>query len=421
MANKYRSLKAHPGIRVDQKNNYLAEKMVGGQRYSKKFKSLREAKFWRTNFHPTICPEPNSSNPLSGKEQPFRNGDDTHITLGDLIVKYENIGMESLSKLTKSKKLRSISNLVKNIEDVRLCDLSAEMLAYHIKGLKKNADPQRCSFDRELKDLSSVFNWHVGLEKSKGRSFNNPIVPFHYSVGRIRTIQKKPKDIEPHEFLLFLGAFTEKKPDRKYRNMAIIHYFTAGRVGEAAAIKLDVIDLKKRILTIKRNVEWVKGEVPNVKDSTKTYEQRQVWITDWMLKAIKDQMELADPESGLLFHKDGSPLHQKAIIASYNRALKRANLPYTGTHILRYGCATTSRELNDIDHAQSVTGHASVRMLEQYAQNKKSLNKNRTALTAVENHLKSLMGPSKTRAKITTDYDQMDSNELNVLDFAGGK
>jgi integrase len=55
------------------------------------------------------------------------------------------------------------------------------------------------------------------------------------------------------------------------------------------------------------------------------------------------------------------------ILNEFNRALKEAGLPYSGTHIVRHTMATITRKNHGLDAAQAILRHTTARMSEEYA------------------------------------------------------
>lgn len=408
---RYKTLKGHTGISEDlEHGGYLATKSVNGKRYYKKTGSLREAKFWRKNFHPIISPSPKASNPLR-KPGKGSNGNNKSITVSGVIDKYKELRLPSLGEAQQYKKMRVLEKFCDGLMDIPLCELTPEMIAHYLAQKKEVAiktDPQRCSFDRDLKEFSSVLNYYIQVSDM---SFQNPIRPFHKEIGKIREPKKISKKIPAEDFVSFLNAFTPKQ--ELYRDLAIMQFYCASRVHETAGIQIGNIDLVNRVLLIKDTVSWPKRSEPKIKSSTKTGEERLVHINDSMLEIINKRLAMLPKRCTTLFNRNGKLLRYNAIQRNYNKALEAAGLPYTGTHILRYSMATTTRKLHGMDHAQSVTGHKSRKMLEHYA-DLDAINLNRESVTSVERFINRI----KTGAKTATKCDR---GECEIVEIGSGR
>lgn len=51
----------------------------------------------------------------------------------------------------------------------------------------------RCNYDKELKDLNSIFNWYISFRENE--SFVNPVKKCHFEQGHIKHIPKKRLDM----------------------------------------------------------------------------------------------------------------------------------------------------------------------------------------------------------------------------------
>ena len=113
-----------------------------------------------------------------------------------------------------------------------------------------------------------------------------------------------------------------------------------------------------------------------------------------MFSILSNRLALIEPGSDFIFHKNGKPLKYNHIQRNYNKALKAAGVSFTGTHILRHGMATTTRQLLGLNHSQAVTGHKSIRMLEHYAENN-YFELNKESLIHVEKFLNEKLSQAK--------------------------
>lgn len=72
--------------------------------------------------------------------------------------------------------------------------------------------------------------------------------------------------------------------------------------------------------------------------------------------------------NGFVFHVEGRPLNYGTIQLNYRRAIKKADLPYSGTHILRHGMATLARKVGGgLDAVIAMTGHKDYKLADHYS------------------------------------------------------
>lgn len=101
--------------------------------------------------------------------------------------------------------------------------------------------------------------------------------------------------------------------DTPYKNVFLIQLYMGLRVGETLALKNSDIDLKKRILYVRRTLTTDKNDKVCIGKSTKTYAgKRELPIPDFILPYILEQMRVAQnnqdemlfltPQEGLVLH-----------------------------------------------------------------------------------------------------------------------
>lgn len=399
------------GIRQDTNSGkYQATKSINGKDYSKTFESLREAKFWRNNFHPINSPNPKSSNPL--KTYSAQNGVDKKITFYEVFERYKAMMIPTLEDNTAYGKIKAIGRFCDEIWDTPLSEITPEFLSHYIlrkKDISIAMESPRCNFDRDLRELSSVFNWYKEVVE---HSFINPIMKIHKKIGFIKETPKIDKKVKPDEVIKFIESFTNKQ--ELYKDMAIIQFYGACRIHEVAGMLKKNINLVERTILISETMSWSKGKLPSIKATTKTGEDRIIHINDSMFEVINKWLSKEIQRIDTLFHRNGEYIRYNAIHSNYKKALERANLPYSGTHILRHSMATITRKIGGLDAAQSVTGHKSQRMLEVYADND-SVNLNRESISSVEKFINKIKSDAKNLCK----PDQGDCEVLKMPSMKG--
>ncbi len=131
-----------------------------------------------------------------------------------------------------------------------------------------------------------------------------------------------------------------------YQDLAIMQFYTAGRVGEVSGIQWANVDIKNRRLLIKETCVWdsITKTFRELKTFPKNRETRAVFITDEILQILKRREESRIPGNNYVFHVEGRPLNYGTIQLNYREAQRKSGIPYTGTHILRHGMAKLARQ-----------------------------------------------------------------------------
>jgi integrase len=305
---------------------------------------------------------PSQSFGLIGSD--YFNGVDKKITLGEVFEKYKSLHLSTLSDSSRSVKTRRCQNFIRPLSEIKMIDMNPQLLSEFIIFMKENhqvLSSKKYNYDKQIKDLKSIFNWYIDTVDFR---FSNPVKKHHLKLGIIEEIPEKERQISEEEVKLFFAALPSF-----YRDLAMIQFFCAGRIGEVAGIHRKNIDLEKRILTIKDILVWIKS-VPTHKSCPKNGAARFVHINDTMLEIFKRKINEQPSGTNYLFNRKGRPLRYNAINENYNKAWGRAGLDhkFSGTHQIRYAAAQIARrKTGSLDMAKAITGHKSSRMAEKYS------------------------------------------------------
>ena len=310
------------------------------------------------------------------------NGSNRKMTVLDAWEQYQKDHLPAISEAARVLKVFRCERFLPPLFGLRMCELTPQVISEFIRYSKELAarrgGSQRCNFDKELKDLRSLFNWY---RDSIDFQFSSPINRTHYKLAVIREIPRQQRQISVEQLQLFLAQLPEF-----YRDLATMQFFCGGRIGEIAGLHWKNIDLERRVLKIQEVLVWIRGQ-PKVKSCPKNGLSREVYINDTMLEALQRHFSLRN-ESSLVFHREGRPLLYGAICGNFNGAWKKAGLPqFKGSHQLRYAAAQFSRRLTgSIDGAKAVTGHRSAQLAEKYS-NYSNVDENRQAIERLEMEL----------------------------------
>ena len=213
----------------------------------------------------------------------------------------------------------------------------------------------------------TIFNWYKQSEQfeKEAQLQTNPVKTKHKKMGFIRPLPDKRKQIDLDSAFLF---FDFLRP--LYRDLAMMQFYTAGRVGEVAGIQWSNIDFKNRRLLIKDTCVWdtANKKFIELKGFPKNREPRPVYITDEIMEVLNRRLAFRLPNNDFVFHVDGAPLNNCTIQINYRGAQRKSGVPYTGTHILRHGMAKLARKVGGgLDAVLAMTGHKDLKLADHYS------------------------------------------------------
>ncbi len=360
----YKKLSSHRGIyKQINTGQYLAIKRIDGVKFTQSFTSLNEARNWRKQF-------------TGDKEVPIKFESDC-ATLKEV---WEQMQLEHFPSLASSTQgiWRRRYKLLKEIEHIPMDLLTPSVITSwvqrQIKFFKSEeyedncrGKAKRCNLDNELNLYTTIFNWYKQSEvfEQEALSLTNPIKTKHKKLGFIRAKPVKNMKITLEHALEFFDAL-----DQPYRDFAKLQYFLAGRVSEIAGLQWSRIDLVNSKLVIMETVNWCMKSKTfiSLNPHPKNKEPRLAYITreirEILMRRFQDRIE----GNNFVFHINGKPLNYCTIQVHYKRAMKRADLPYSGTHILRHGMATLARKVGGgLDAVIAMTGHKDYKLADHYS------------------------------------------------------
>jgi integrase len=190
----------------------------------------------------------------------------------------------------------------------------------------------------------------------------------------------RPKHLTEEELHRFLRCLAAGPHGNKYAALATLQYYQALRASEAAAvywedIHLDPTTPQRSRLFFRRHICWVRGpkELSYIEAGFKNSDGLGGLKEHPMLPPVFEALAaLHNPgATGLVFRSpDGSFLTYRQVQAAYDRAFKKAGLPYRSTHIMRHGGTRKvfDETRGDIGVAQQQLGNRDRKTVEVYAQ-----------------------------------------------------
>lgn len=383
-------LTKHKGISKHKvTGHYQARKRINGVEKKKSFKNIRDAIQWLRTF-----------NGITSVDKNNRTKSECS-TLAHVWGRYQDLHLFSIQPQSQEKTRLQYRQL-QSIEHLRMNEITSTLLTEWLKerveyfrsqqdiGIGRGVQA-RYSMSNELKVLRQIFNWYLDEDEFQieSQGLRCPVKQKIFEKGIIKEKLPQSKKIPPKDVIKF---FEHLAPF--YRDIAIIQYYSACRIGEILGLQHECIDLEAKNIEIKYSAIHDNGKVFSRLGPTKTRSIKNVHITDTLEKCLKRQIANKHPSSQFVFHNNGKPMNYGTVLQRYNRALKKAGLRYSGTHILRHGFATFVREIGGgIDAAMSITGHKDPRVASDYAE----LNKDLRIETSekADSFIKSMMKKSK--------------------------
>ncbi len=274
--------------------------MQAEKRVTKEFFTLREAEAWKRD-------DESFELKVNGKSPASNEAD---ITFKDVYAHYLEEGMVELTEYTIYKKKLRMSHFLPNLFSVKMSEMNGRIIIKYLQDMKLlvSSDSKRCNFDKELKDLSSIFNW-----------FDEDISPFpnhirrkHFKAGRIKTVEKRKKDLSP-EALSELGAHMR----RELRYLMLIQFLFGARTGEASAINDQTVDFNRGTIDLSETIVWIKGRPHHVK-GTKTNNPNKKVMTPLIREMLLELKNERPAGCKFFFHHKGKMLRYQMIREEIN-------------------------------------------------------------------------------------------------------
>lgn len=269
----------------------------------------------------------------------------------------------------------------------------------------------RCNLNNEINLFVTIFNWYKESEEFEQEALHLtcPIKRKHKKLGFIRALPDKKKSIDLDDAFTF---FSYLKP--LYKELAMMQFYTAGRIGEIAGLQWMNVDLKNRRMLIKHTCIWdmTSKTFLELKPFPKNKEARVCYITDEIMSILQSRLAFKKDGNNFVFHVEGKPLSYGVIQINYRGAQRKGNLPYSGTHILRHGMAKLARKVGGgLDAAMAMTGHKDVKLADHYSKCDESDQKE--VAQKVMAHIKKVQSESS--------YAHTDSDASNVVSIFSRK
>ncbi|MGB0452482.1 MAG: site-specific integrase [Bacteriovoracaceae bacterium] len=257
--------------------------------------------------------------------------------------------------------------------------LVSYLIRDNVKSIKTEQNSRgrakRCNLDNELNLLTTIYNWYKSSEYFENEviDFRNPVRTQHKKMGFIRPKPIKNLGIKLDDALKF---FSYLKP--LYRDVALFQFYTASRIGEVAGLQWKRVDFVNKKIVIMETARWdmTNKVFISLNAFPKNREPRTIYLTKELNEILQRRLENKDSDSDYVFHVEGAPLNYCTIQVNYRGAQRKAQIPYSGTHILRHGMAQLARKVGGcLTSVVAMTGHKDFRLADHYSKLDESFQK----------------------------------------------
>ena len=229
------------------------------------------------------------------------------------------------------------------LRDVEMSKLTPSKLDEWITWMKNNIHmytTSKTKFKRELDLLQSIFTYYCAYHDD--HNFTSPIKPRHKIAAKNSKKKKAKDDDEPIyldeiTFARFINELKKQVHGEGMHLMAMMQYFHALRISEAAVIRGSNINFKDKMITFnehrvfRRRKNRLDSTEPGLKNGD--VKVQPIW-PEYM--AVLAKLKLSSNWSdGPLFMDGGKHYTYRQIQYAYNRAFTAIGLPSMSTHILR--------------------------------------------------------------------------------------
>ncbi len=367
MSNNYIKIPKQAGIRKQTiTGKYQATKKINGKKFTATFDSIREAQNWRNLFN--------------GETTQVKHATKTTSTLGQVWNRMKVLHFPSLEMSTRRIWERRWMHL-SDLSSHHMEDITSTVINRWIETKKKwftsdqyrsmgRGSAARCNLLNELNLFQTIFNWYKSEDEfdQESKSLTTPVRTRHRRMAFIKDTPKKLDDrkIPVDAAFKFFSALTEL-----YRDLAMMQFYCAGRIGEIAGIQISNLYLDQEYLLIKNTIVWCNTSktFEYLKDFPKNKDVRRVHIHKAIAEIIRRRLKHKVDGCNYLFHVNGKPLNYCTIQVNYRGAQRKTGIPYTGTHCLRHGMATLARKVGGmgLDSVIAMTGHKDLKLADHYS------------------------------------------------------
>ncbi len=343
---------------------YVAEVYVRGIRVAyKSFDTRGQAEEWYLKAKAAYS----AGEPLE-QNRPER-------TLRDIVELYKVERLPQLRTSTQQNKEKPIEYILTSpIADQPMSMLTDQSVDRWFDWLRKHQTAQRESrkfFLEEFRFLRALLNWYRDFHDPK---FVVPIVKRHREQVRYKPVTPRRPDyfMRREDILLWLEWLKINKPSRpEFYRLALFLLHTGARIGEAAGLCWDAVDLENGFVSVIRTVWWDRHtRKPNLQNQAKNDDSiRIIPLAKPVLEMLQEiKAQRKSPNGPVFCSPEGDLISYPSIQNAFNRGFTSLGLPWRSTHICRHSFGTLAlMATRDLSAVQASLGHNDIRVTQRYA------------------------------------------------------
>lgn len=296
-------------------------------------------------------------------------------TLRDIVELYKEERLPQLRASTQQNKEKPIEYILTSpIADMRMSELTDQSIDRWFDWLRKHPTAQRESrkfFLEEFRFLRALLNWYRDYHDPK---FVVPIVKRHREQVKYKPVTHRRPDyfMRREDILQWLEWLRINKPSRpEYYRLALFLLHTGARIGEAAGLCWDAVDLENGFVSVIRTVWWDRHtRKPSLQNQAKNDESiRIIPLAKPVLEMLRELKVQRVRHDGPVFcTPEGNLLSYPSIQNAFNRGFMALGLPWRSTHICRHSFGTLALlATRDLSAVQASLGHNDIRVTQRYA------------------------------------------------------
>lgn len=303
------------------------------------------------------------------------------MTFGEVIARYEQHprGLQALrpsSQSTIESKLPYLKNApIAWVRMASFTDATVDLWLDWILGEPTASSSKRKSFLFELRVMSIVLNFYRNYVNA---GFIVQIVKRHKDRARYKPVKRRRSDwyMRPEHVRPWVDHLARHRfGDLVYSRLARFMVQTGTRIGEAAGLCWDQVDVDRGEVRICRTVYWPRRDSRGkgiIDDHVKTDASDRVLTLTDDLKAMLLEIRREGPGIGrtpVFLTRRGELVRYERVCRVFSRAFKALDLPFSATHICRHTNATIGLLANDgnISAVQAQLGQGDRGTTEGYA------------------------------------------------------
>jgi integrase len=325
------------------------------------FSSFAEAKAYRNRIKPT--------RPIAQTESIKTGG----ITLAQLIEDYKANYLPNL-QITTQVRYKSYLKHFDFLKDLAVEAIEPTDIDRWIVHIKKpeylmGHHSTRCDYEHEYSVLKGILTYYA---TRKNRNYKLPFIKDHHAMLRVKEKITLKKDLSVEQFRQFMTELQKDVVGTKYEvifYVAIMQYLIYGRVQDAAALQFESFDFTANKIRVNKKVQWSRSKEieDRVVDGSKKNGGKEIEMPLQAAQLFREWAIKSGVRSGLLFQFESKVIPYRLIEYRYTKALRKAKLPFSATHILRHASLTEYYEAcKDLKSTAKVAGHDDLKSTDKY-------------------------------------------------------